>query len=114
MRLSLKKVCANCVMIAGAVTALSGAAKSVIELVPPGCTMKAEAPKPPPPPMIDAPKRISRGPASVDSQPEPPPTIVYHMESPKKKLYWLGPLVLAVGVALMMLARKLKKEVTQP
>lgn len=103
-------------MVAGAVSALSGAVKSVAEIFPTGCRMKAEAPvqvreiapPPAPAPVEEGGGEGWRG-RTLESRPEPPP-IVYHMEEPKKRNLWVWPALLVFGVLLMMFARKLKRE----
>jgi hypothetical protein len=112
---TLKKFCANCVMVAGAVSALSGAVKSVAEIFPTSCAKQAEVrrlevPLPPPPP---APAPADEGEVrtrsrTLESRPEPPPKIVYQREEPKRTV-WIWPALLVGGVALMAFARKLKR-----
>lgn len=110
MKMTLKQFCANCVMLAGAVTALTGAAKSVIDLVPKGCVSQKTVayynpnskylPKPPPPP---SPRNIKTN----EPVPPPPPPVV---RKESQGLWWsLGPALLLLGFLVAWLGKRMKR-----
>lgn len=108
-KLTLKKLCANCVMLAGAITALTGAFKSVVEVIPPGCTSKPAV-------LISAPQEVRKlpvprttGPRTLESRTEPP-IVFYRTEEPVNRwvvLIW--PVVLGSGVAVLLAGWRMKK-----
>lgn len=125
VKTTLKKFCANCVMVAGAVTALTGAVKSVVELIPPGCKpkpplmgmmskediddvmLRPSAPMPAP-----ATEGSELGRRTFESQPERKPTIMFSRREEPEKKWWailVWPVVLGSGLIVLAVGGKMKR-----